>query len=175
MNQVLHMKLNLGIFFLRLWKTNIWEFHQGIHTVVVMQFAYHALMECSVMRLGCWSRSKLPAFTFESQSEGVPHEVFGPWVWWGKGQVISGLSRRRRRRRRVVVVAPLPPPKKKDIGTLGQNMLKITLKWSFSGVLFFPGIVFFFWKKKSTATQAEQGSKRGPFVPIYKKIFVWCW
>ena len=28
-------------------------------------------------------------------SEGVPHEVFGPWVRWGRGQVISDLSQRR--------------------------------------------------------------------------------
>ena len=27
-------------------------------------------------------------------SEGVPHEVFGPWVPWERGQAISDLSRR---------------------------------------------------------------------------------
>ena len=59
-------------------------------------------------------------------SEGVPQEVFGPWVWWGRGQVISDLSSsssRRvasRRRRRP------PPPKKNDIGTLGQKLSKMT-------------------------------------------------
>ena len=35
-------------------------------------------------------------FVGGGQSEGVPHEVFGPWVRWGRGQVISDLSRRRR-------------------------------------------------------------------------------
>ena len=46
-----------------------------------------------------------------SLSEGVPHEVFGPWVRWGRGQVISDLSRRRHP----------PPPIKNDIGTLGHK------------------------------------------------------
>ena len=32
-------------------------------------------------------------------SEGVPHEVFGPWVWWEGGQVIPDLSRRRAQNR----------------------------------------------------------------------------
>ena len=35
---------------------------------------------------------------------------------------------------------------------------------------FFPEIMFFL-KKESTATQEEQGSKRGPFLHIYKKIY----
>ena len=39
-----------------------------------------------------------------------------------------------------------------------KNDLKMTL-WE---GLFFPGIVFFLKKKESTATQEEQGSKRGP-------------
>ena len=32
---------------------------------------------------------------FECLSEGVPREVFGPWVRWEGGQVIPDLSRRR--------------------------------------------------------------------------------
>ena len=50
-----------------------------------------------------------------------------------------------------------------------KNYLKMTL---FRGLVF-PEIVFFSEKKKqeSTATQEEQGSKRGPFLHIYKKIY----
>ena len=48
-----------------------------------------------------------------------------------------------------------------------KNDLKMTL-WE---GLFFPGIVLFLKKKESTATQEEQGSKRGPFLHIYKKIY----
>ena len=48
-----------------------------------------------------------------------------------------------------------------------KNDLKMTL-WE---GLFFPEIVFFLKKKESTATQEEQGSKKGPFLQIHKKIY----
>ena len=96
-------------------------------------------------------------------SEGVPHEVFGPWVWWGRGQVISVLSSSSssQRRRR-----PLPPQKKIDIGALGQKLSKMTKQLPFGRVSVFQKSSFY-----STATQEEQGSKRGPFLHIYKKIY----
>ena len=37
--------------------------------------------------------------------------------------------------------------------------------------LVLPEIAFFRKKKESTATREEQGSKRGPFLHIYKKIY----
>ena len=54
-------------------------------------------------------------------SEGVPHEVFGPWVRWEGGQVIPDLSQRRRR---TVVVGP----QKIDIGTGGPLTPKKIIK-----------------------------------------------
>ena len=45
--------------------------------------------------------------------EGIPHEVLGPWVRWGRGQVIPDLSQRRRQ-------PPPPPPKKERKHTLGH-------------------------------------------------------
>ena len=95
-------------------------------------------------------------------SEGVPHEVFGPRVWWGRGQVISDLSQRRRCRNVVVVVAVALPPKKQknrywDTWTKNvKNDLNIALVRG----LVFPEIVFSEKKKESTATQEEQGSKK---------------
>ena len=51
----------------------------------------------------------------------------GPWVRWGRGQVILDLSQRH-------VVVPLPP---NDIGTLGQKLSNMTYK-----------LHFFFWGPK---------------------------
>ena len=51
-------------------------------------------------------------------------------------------------------------------------MIKNYVKLTLYGGLCFPEIVVFPRKKKeSTATQEEQGSKRGPFLHIYKKIY----
>ena len=50
-------------------------------------------------------------------------------------------------------------------------MIKNDLEITLLGGLFSPEIVFFLKKKESTATQEEQGSKRGPFLHIYKKIY----
>ena len=50
-------------------------------------------------------------------------------------------------------------------------MIKNDLKMTLLRGLVFPEIVFFLKKKESTATQEEQGSKRGPFLHIYKKIY----
>ena len=48
------------------------------------------------------------------QSEGVPHEVFGPWVWWGRGQIIPDVSQRRT----VFVVGPKMDPNFQKNGIL---------------------------------------------------------
>ena len=61
----------------------------------------------------------------------------------------------------------VPLMEKLTLGHLDKNDLKLTLY----GSLCFPEIVFFLEKKESTATQEEQGSKRGPFLHIYKTIY----
>ena len=50
-------------------------------------------------------------------------------------------------------------------------MIKNDLKTTLFRGLVFPEIVVFLKKKESTATQEEQGSKKGPFLHIYKKIY----
>ena len=84
----------------------------------------------------------------------------------------------------VVVVAtssstPLPPKKKLTFGHLDKNCQKWHQNDSFQGSCFSRNR-FFSEKKESTATQEEQGSKRGPFLHICKKTYFfdvdrWIW
>ena len=63
-----------------------------------------------------------------------------------------------------------PGQKKLTLGHLDKNEQKLPKHDPFGGSLFSRNR-FFSGKKESTATQEEQGSKRGPFLHIYKKIY----
>ena len=104
-------------------------------------------------------------------SEGVPHEVFGPWVRWEEGQVIPDLSR--------CSVATsssgVPPTTKKHWETWTKNV-KTYLKMTLFRGLVFPEIVFFFWKKKINGNTGGTGLKKRSLSPhLQENLFFWCW
>ena len=66
--------------------------------------------------------------------------------------------------------SPPPSPKKLTLGHLDKNGQKLSKNYLYMGSLFSRNRCFFSEKKKElTATQEEQGSKRGSFLHIYKK------
>ena len=95
-------------------------------------------------------RSRNVGAPCQDLSEGVPHKVFGPWVRWERGQVISDLSRRRR-----VVVGPT----KNDIGTLGRTLSTWPKHDPFLSYVFSRNRLLF-WKKARCPHSRNKAQKR---------------